>query len=137
MLHNILKLNIGFYYNYSFFLIYILISISLVIILLLATYLLNSKEISNDKTSPYECGFEPYEATGQKSVDLHFYVVGILFLVFDLEVAFLFPWAVSLQSIGLFGFFIMIFFLFLITLGFIYEWSRGALDWSTQSYPKS
>lgn len=119
------------FYNYSFFFWYILISIVLVLILLLLSYLLGMKEISNEHLSPYECGFEPFDE-GQKTIDIHFYVVGVLFLIFDLEIAFLFPWAVSLNSIGLYGFFLMIFFLFIITLGFLYEWARGGLDWSNQ-----
>ena len=81
-----------------------------------------------EKLSAYECGFEAFEdARGR--FDVRFYLVAILFIIFDLEVAFLFPWAVSLGKIGLFGFWSMIIFLFILTIGFIYEWKKGALEW--------
>ena len=81
-----------------------------------------------EKLSSYECGFEPFgDARGQ--FDVRFYLVAILFIIFDLEVAFLFPWAVSLGTIGLFGFWSMMIFLGILTIGFIYEWKKGALDW--------
>ncbi len=81
-----------------------------------------------EKDSPYECGFEPFEDARHK-FDVRFYLISILFIIFDLEVAFLFPWAVSLGDIGIPGFLSMLFFLFLLTIGFIYEWRKGALDW--------
>jgi NADH-quinone oxidoreductase subunit A len=81
-----------------------------------------------EKISPYECGFEPFD-DARRRFDVRFYLVAILFIIFDLEVAFLFPWAVSLNRIGLFGFFSMIVFLGVLTVGFIYEWRKGALDW--------
>jgi len=80
------------------------------------------------KESPYECGFEPFDdARGQ--FDVRFYLVSILFIIFDLEVAFLFPWAVTLGDIGMVGFWSMIVFLGVLTVGFIYEWKKGALEW--------
>jgi NADH-quinone oxidoreductase subunit A len=81
-----------------------------------------------EKLSPYECGFEPFD-DARRRFDVRFYLVAILFIILDLEVAFLFPWAVSLSSIGLFGFLSMLGFLAVLTVGFIYEWSKGALDW--------
>lgn len=81
-----------------------------------------------EKNSAYECGFEPFD-DARRRFDVRFYLVAILFIIFDLEVAFLFPWAVSLGRIGLFGFFSMIVFLGVLTIGFIYEWRKGALDW--------
>jgi len=81
-----------------------------------------------EKVSPYECGFEPFEDARHR-FDVRFYLVAILFIIFDLEVAFLFPWAVSLSDIGLFGFLSMLAFLGVLTVGFIYEWCKGALDW--------
>jgi NADH-quinone oxidoreductase subunit A len=81
-----------------------------------------------EKISAYECGFEPFD-DARRRFDVRFYLVAILFIIFDLEVAFLFPWAVSLSRIGLFGFFSMIAFLGVLTVGFIYEWRKGALDW--------
>jgi NADH-quinone oxidoreductase subunit A len=81
-----------------------------------------------EKLSAYECGFEPFE-DARRRFDVRFYLVSILFIIFDLEVAFLFPWAVSLRDIGVFGFLSMLGFLGVLTVGFVYEWSKGALDW--------
>jgi NADH-quinone oxidoreductase subunit A len=81
-----------------------------------------------EKLSAYECGFEPFD-DARRRFDVRFYLVSLLFIIFDLEVAFLFPWAVSLSSIGLFGFLSMMAFLAVLTVGFIYEWCKGALDW--------
>jgi len=81
-----------------------------------------------EKTSTYECGFEAFDDSRGK-FDVRFYLVAILFIIFDLEVAFLFPWAVSLSSIGLFGFWSMMIFLAVLTVGFVYEWRKGALEW--------
>ena len=81
-----------------------------------------------EKLSPYECGFEPFEDARMK-FDVRYYLVAILFILFDLEIAFLFPWAVSLDAIGFFGFAAMMIFLAILVVGFIYEWMKGALDW--------
>jgi NADH-quinone oxidoreductase subunit A len=81
-----------------------------------------------EKLSPYECGFEPFDDARRK-FDVRFYLVAILFIIFDLEVAFLFPWAVTLGKIGLFGFWSMVVFLGVLTVGFVYEWKKGALEW--------
>ena len=81
-----------------------------------------------EKLSTYECGFAPFEDTRGR-FDVRFYLVAILFIIFDLEVAFLFPWAVSLGQIGWLGFFSMMGFLGVLTVGFVYEWRKGALDW--------
>ncbi|MBO0711239.1 MAG: NADH-quinone oxidoreductase subunit A [Acetobacteraceae bacterium] len=81
-----------------------------------------------EKLSAYECGFEPFD-DARRRFDVRYYLVAILFIIFDLEVAFLFPWAVSLSAIGAFGFLSMLGFLAVLTVGFIYEWRKGALDW--------
>ncbi|WP_424192228.1 NADH-quinone oxidoreductase subunit A [Ampullimonas aquatilis] len=81
-----------------------------------------------EKNSPYECGFEAFEDARMK-FDVRYYLVAILFILFDLEIAFLFPWAVSLKKIGLMGFWAMMIFLGILVVGFIYEWMKGALDW--------
>ena len=87
-----------------------------------------STQPDKEKLSPYECGFEAFDdARGR--FDVRFYLVAILFIIFDLEVAFLFPWAVSLGKIGVFGFWSMMFFLLVLTIGFVYEWKKGALEW--------
>ena len=82
----------------------------------------------SEKLSPYECGFEAFEDARMK-FDVRYYLVAILFILFDLEIAFLFPWAVVLQEIGLFGFMAMMMFLGILVVGFIYEWKKGALEW--------
>ena len=81
-----------------------------------------------EKLSPYECGFEPFEDNRMK-FDVRYYLVAILFIIFDLEIAFLFPWAVALPRIGLFGLGAMGVFLFILVIGFVYEWKKGALEW--------
>jgi NADH-quinone oxidoreductase subunit A len=83
---------------------------------------------NKEKLSPYECGFDPFE-DARIRFDVRYYLVAILFIIFDLEVAFLFPWAVSLGDIGMFGFWSMVVFLAVLTVGFIYEWKKGALEW--------
>jgi NADH-quinone oxidoreductase subunit A len=82
----------------------------------------------SDKLSPYECGFEAFEDSRMK-FDVRYYLVAILFIIFDLEIAFLFPWAVVLKEIGMFGFMAMVIFLAVLVVGFIYEWKKGALEW--------
>ncbi len=95
---------------------------------LLASYVLASQHPDSEKLSAYECGFAPFEDARDK-FDVRFYLVAILFIIFDLEVAFLFPWAVSLGKIGAFGFWSMMIFLGILTVGFIYEWRKGGLEW--------
>jgi len=91
-------------------------------------FLLAKQRPDAEKLSPYECGFEPFEDARSK-FDVRFYLVAILFIIFDLEVAFLFPWAVTLGDIGMFGFWSMVLFLGILTIGFVYEWKKGALEW--------
>ncbi len=90
--------------------------------------LLARQKPNPEKLSTYECGFEPFDDT-RRRFDVRFYLVAILFIIFDLEVAFLFPWAIALGEVGWFGFFSMIGFLTVLTVGFLYEWRKGALDW--------
>jgi NADH-quinone oxidoreductase subunit A len=94
----------------------------------LASFILARQNPDSEKLSPYECGFAAFDDARRK-FDVRFYLVAILFIIFDLEVAFLFPWAVSLAKIGAFGFWSMIGFLGILTIGFIYEWKKGALEW--------
>jgi len=96
--------------------------------MILASVVLAKQNPNSEKLSPYECGFEPFE-DARVRFDVRYYLVAILFIIFDLEVAFLFPWAVSLGDIGLFGFWSMIVFLGVLTVGFAYEWRKGALEW--------
>ncbi len=95
---------------------------------ILINYIFSPKKPDPEKLSPYECGFEPFNDS-RMQFDVRFYLVAILFIIFDLEIAFLFPWAISLGKIGLLGFVSMMIFLFILTIGFIYEWKKGALDW--------
>jgi NADH-quinone oxidoreductase subunit A len=93
-----------------------------------ASFVLARQRPDSEKLSPYECGFDPFE-DARVRFDVRYYLVAILFIIFDLEVAFLFPWAVSLGDIGIFGFWSMIVFLGVLTVGFAYEWNKGALEW--------
>jgi NADH-quinone oxidoreductase subunit A len=90
---------------------------------------LGKKNLYKEKVSTYECGFEPFQDSRSK-FEVKFYLVAILFIIFDLEIIFLFPWAVAFDQVGLFGFLSMMFFLLVLTIGFAYEWMKGALDWS-------
>ena len=94
----------------------------------LLSKILSPSKPDSEKLSAYECGFEAFDDARSK-FDVKFYLVSILFIIFDLEIAFLFPWAVSLKNIGALGFYSMMFFLFILTVGFVYEWKNGALDW--------
>jgi NADH-quinone oxidoreductase subunit A len=109
-------------------LIFLGIAVGMTLMILLASFVIARQRPDTEKLSPYECGFEPFEDTRGR-FDVRFYLVAILFIIFDLEVAFLFPWAVSLGNIGLFGFWSMMFFLVILTIGFVYEWKKGALEW--------
>ena len=94
----------------------------------IASYVVARQRPDPEKVSAYECGFDAFDnARGQ--FDVRFYLVAILFIIFDLEIAFLFPWAVSLSDTGLFGFWSMMAFLGVLTVGFVYEWRKGALEW--------
>jgi len=116
-------------HEYKFILIFLIFSIVLSVGLFLASYFLIRKDIYVEKNSAYECGFNPFEDARNK-FDVRFYLVGILFIIFDLEVVFLFPWAVTLDIISQIGFYSMIIFLTLLLIGFIYEWKKNALEWS-------
>ena len=109
-------------------LIFLIIATGLALALTLLPFIVSRGGYDKDKTSPYECGFEAFD-TARDRFDIRFYLVAILFIIFDLEVAFLFPWAMSFGNIGLFGFSAMMIFLAVLTIGFIYEWKKGALEW--------
>lgn len=109
-------------------LIFLIVAIGLSCVIMAIPFILNKMRPDVQKNSPYECGFEG-EGRVRSKFNVQFYLVAILFIIFDLEIAFLFPWAVSLGKIGVFGFWSMMVFLTLLTIGFIYEWKRGALNW--------
>ena len=92
------------------------------------SYLVADQKPDTEKVTPFECGFDPFD-DARSRFDVRFYLVAILFIIFDLEVAFLFPWAISLSDIGMFGFWSMVVFLGILTVGFAYEWRKGALEW--------
>jgi len=114
--------------EYSPFIIFIVFSIILSAVIPAASFLLGIKKLDHQKASVFECGFDPFGDSRQK-FEIRFFLVAILFIIFDLEIAFLFPWAISLGKIGTVGFSSMMIFLFILTIGFIYEWKKGALDW--------
>ncbi len=118
----------GLLAEYLPILMFIGIAVGLASIMVLASYIVGRQRPDSEKISAYECGFEAFDDARSK-FDVRFYLVAILFIIFDLEVAFLFPWAVALGDIGLFGFWSMIVFLGILTIGFIYEWKKGALEW--------
>jgi len=118
----------GLLREYLPILVFLGIAVALSLVMVVASYVVARQKPDSEKLSPYECGFEPFDDARSK-FDVRFYLVAILFIIFDLEVAFLFPWAVSLGSIGLFGFWSMVVFLAVLTVGFIYEWRKGALEW--------
>ena len=104
------------------------IAVALAGIMVLASYILARQRPDSEKVSAYECGFEAFD-DARSRFDVRFYLVAILFIIFDLEVAFLFPWAVAFGEIGVFGFWSMVVFLGVLTIGFAYEWKKGALEW--------
>ena len=115
-------------YEYSSILIVLFISTLLSCILLGLSYVLVYQQLDNEKLSAYECGFQPFDDARSK-FDVRFYLVAILFIIFDLEITFLFPWALALNKVDFFGFWTMFVFLIILTVGFIYEWMKGALEW--------
>lgn len=109
--------------------IWFIIALFLSLIIVSLSFFLAKQRGDPEKISAYECGFDPFDdARGR--FDIQFYLVAILFIIFDLEVAFLFPWALTLAKTGLFAFWSMMVFLAILTIGFVYEWMKGALDWS-------
>ena len=109
-------------------LLFLGLAIGLSVVMVLASLVAGRQRPDAEKLSAYECGFEAFEDARRK-FDVRFYLVAILFIIFDLEVAFLFPWAVALGEIGMFGFWSMVVFLGVPTIGFAYEWRKGALEW--------
>ena len=114
--------------NYLTIIIFFGVALILSIGFIFLNFVFAPKNPDPEKLSAYECGFEPFNDS-RMEFDVRFYLVAILFIIFDLEIAFLFPWAISLGKIGIFGFVSMMIFLFILTVRFIYEWKKGALDW--------
>ncbi len=121
-------MSLEFLNNYLTIIIFLTIALFLSLGFIVINFAFSPKNPDPEKLSAYECGFEPFNDS-RMEFDIRFYLVAILFIIFDLEIAFLFPWAITLGNIGYFGFFSMMLFLFILTIGFIYEWRKGALDW--------
>ena len=118
----------GLLREYFPILVFLAIAGVIAVAMVVASFVLARQNPDSEKLSPYECGFEPFEDARMR-FDVRYYLVAILFIIFDLEVAFLFPWAEALGDIGVFGFWSMIVFLAVLTVGFMYEWKKGALEW--------
>ena len=118
----------NFLSEYLSIIIFLFISLLLSIGFIIINYIASPSNPDPEKLSAYECGFEAFD-NARIEFDVRFYLAAILFIIFDLEIAFLFPWAISLGNIGLLGFYSMMTFLFILTVGFIYEWKKGALEW--------
>ena len=118
----------NFLSEYFSILLFLLIAVGLSFGFILANYLAAPSNPDPEKLSAYECGFDAFDDS-RMEFDVRFYLVAILFIIFDLEIAFLFPWAISLGNIGALGFWSMMIFLSVLTIGFIYEWKKGALEW--------
>ena len=114
--------------NYLPIVIFLVLSSAIAIIMVVIPALFAEYKPDREKNSPYECGFKPFQDS-RREFDVRFYLVSILFIIFDLEITFLFPWAITLGKIGAAGFWAMMVFLGILTIGFIYEWKKGALDW--------
>lgn len=114
--------------NYLPILIFLVVGLGLGGILFVLGYFLGPNRPDSAKQSPYECGFDAFE-DARIQFDVRYYLIAILFIIFDLEIAFFFPWAVALRDVGMVGFWAMMLFLAVLVVGFIYEWRKGALDW--------
>ena len=114
--------------GYLSIIIFLFIALGLSVGFIVLNFLFSPKNPDPEKLSAYECGFEAF-GDSRMEFDVRFYLVAILFIIFDLEIAFLFPWAISLGNLGPLGFWSMMIFLLILTIGFIYEWKKGALDW--------
>ena len=114
--------------DYLPIIIFLVLALGLSCAFVVVNFILSPKKPDPEKLSAYECGFEPFQDS-RMEFDVRFYLVAILFIIFDLEITFLFPWAITLGSITGFGFWTMALFLILLTIGFVYEWKKGALDW--------
>jgi NADH-quinone oxidoreductase subunit A len=114
--------------KYAPILIFLIVAGAVSVVLLFLGFTLGRGRKDAQKLAPYECGFDAFEDTRMR-FDVRYYLVAILFIIFDLEIAFLFPWAVVLPEIGIFGFWSMMVFLAILVIGFAYEWKKGALEW--------
>jgi len=119
--------------SYINIVIFIIFSIILSILLFALSYIFSYKNYDYEKVSAYECGFEPFN-NSKGTFNIQFFIIGILFILFDLEIIFFFPWTKNLYSLGIYGFWIGIIFFIILTIGFCYEWKKGVLNWSNNIY---
>ena len=119
----------GLLQDYLPLIIFVAVAAAIGLVLLIAPFIVAYQQPNAEKLSAYECGFNAFDDARMK-FDVRFYLVAILFIIFDLEVSFLFPWAVAFGEIGVFGFWAVMVFLAVLTIGFIYEWRKGALEWN-------
>ena len=124
----VIKMIYNFLSSYFSIILFLFIALALSIGFIFANFIAAPSNPDPEKLSAYECGFEAFD-NSRMEFDVRFYLVAILFIIFDLEIAFLFPWAISLGNIGALGFWSMMIFLSVLTVGFIYEWKKGALEW--------
>ena len=117
-----------FLLNYLPILVFLIIASGMAVAMIVMSLLAGKRNPDKNKLAAYECGFDAFD-DARSRFDVRFYLVAILFIIFDLEIAFLFPWAITLGDIGFYGFCSMMIFLGILTVGFIYEWNKGALDW--------
>ena len=118
----------NFLTDYLSIIIFLILALLISVGFILINFISSPKNPDPEKLSAYECGFDAFDDS-RMEFDVRFYLVAILFIIFDLEIAFLFPWAITLGTIGIFGFWSMMLFLAILTIGFIYEWKKGALEW--------
>jgi NADH:ubiquinone oxidoreductase subunit 3 (subunit A) len=116
------------FFEYIFIFYYIFLLSAVFILLFLISFLFVFQKPTANKTSAYECGFNPF-SDARVQFEIKFYLIGILFIIFDIEISFSFPWIIALDSLPLIGVVIMFLFIIILTIGFIYEWNEGALDW--------
>jgi NADH-quinone oxidoreductase subunit A len=121
-------IDLEFLAPYASVLLFVIIATGIALAMIILPFVISPQSPDKAKLSPYECGFEP-TGDARSKFDVRFYLVGILFIIFDLEIAFLFPWALTLSKIGFLGYLSMMIFLFVLTIGFVYEWKKGALNW--------
>lgn len=117
-----------FYVEYFPIFIFLIVSIVLACVIFGLSYVVSAHASDSEKLSTYECGFDPYEDS-RNAFDIRFYLVAILFIIFDLEISFLFPWCIVLDGLSTFGYWTMYIFLFILTIGLVYEWNKGGLEW--------
>ena len=115
-------------YSYNLILFFVILSSLLGLVIYFSSYFISSQLGNYEKLTTYECGFDPFE-DARNTFDIRFYRVGILFLIFDLEISFIFPWALVLNKLNMVGYTTMLLFLVILTLGFVYEWFKSALEW--------